>query len=84
VEAPGISVFYKDNSGSIFRNYSAYARGTENVVNTYNYLDLVPKGRDEDGLPLTMSWVRHHDRYADGSFADADKPYWPAEAAPGC
>jgi predicted dithiol-disulfide oxidoreductase (DUF899 family) len=44
----------------------AYARGTENVVNTYNYLDLVPKGRDEDDLPFTMSWVRHHDRYADG------------------
>jgi predicted dithiol-disulfide oxidoreductase (DUF899 family) len=81
-EAPGISVFYKDQSGSIFHTYSAYARGTENVVNTYNYLDLVPKGRDEDSLPFTMSWVRHHDRYADGYLADADKPYWPAEAAP--
>jgi hypothetical protein len=23
----------------------------------------VPKGRDEDGLDFTMSWVRHHDRY---------------------
>ena len=56
------------------------ARGTENVVNTYNYLDLVPKGRDEDGLPFTMSWVRHHDRYADGYLADADKPCWPAGA----
>jgi len=82
VEAPGISVFYKDKSGSIFHTYSAYARGTENVVNTYNYLDLVPKGRDEDDLPFTMSWVRHHDRYADGYLADADKPYWPAEATP--
>ena len=27
-----------------------------------------------------MSWVRHHDRYEDGYLADADKPYWPAEA----
>jgi predicted dithiol-disulfide oxidoreductase (DUF899 family) len=45
-----------------------------NIVNTYNYLDLVPKGRDEDGLPFTMSWVRHHARYADGYLADADKP----------
>jgi predicted dithiol-disulfide oxidoreductase (DUF899 family) len=80
-EAPGISVFYKDKSGDIFHTYSAYARGTENVVNTYNYLDFVPKGRDEDSLPFTMSWVRHHDRYADGHLADADKPYWPAEAA---
>lgn len=79
-EAPGISIFYKDDGGNIFHTYSAYARGTENVLNTYNYLDLVPKGRDEDGLSFTMSWVRHHDRYADGYLADADKPYWPADA----
>jgi predicted dithiol-disulfide oxidoreductase (DUF899 family) len=81
-EAPGISVFYKDKNGNIFHTYSAYARGTESVLNTYNYLDLVPKGRDEDSLPFTMSWVRHHDRYATGYLADADKPYWPADAVP--
>jgi predicted dithiol-disulfide oxidoreductase (DUF899 family) len=80
-EAPGISVFYKDKAGNIFHTYSAYARGTETTMNTYNYLDYVPKGRDEDALPFTMSWVRHHDRYADGRLADADKPYWPANAA---
>ena len=81
-EAPGISIFCRDKSGSIFHTYSRYARGTENVVNTYNYLDLVPKGRDEDSLPFTMAWVRHHDRYEDGYLADADRPYWPADAAP--
>jgi predicted dithiol-disulfide oxidoreductase (DUF899 family) len=81
-EAPGISVFYKDKKGDVFHTYSAYARGTESVVNTYNYLDLVPKGRDEDGLYFPMAWVRHHDRYEDGRLADADKPYWPAEATP--
>jgi predicted dithiol-disulfide oxidoreductase (DUF899 family) len=80
-EAPGISVFYKDKDGNIFHTYSAYARGTENVVNTYNYLDLVPKGRDEDNLPFTMSWVRHHDQYESGYLADADRPYWPAQSA---
>ena len=79
-EAPGISVFYKDKNGGVFHTYSAYPRGTENVVNTYNYLDLVPKGRDEDGLYFPMAWVRHHDRYEDGRLADADRPYWPAEA----
>jgi predicted dithiol-disulfide oxidoreductase (DUF899 family) len=78
-EAPGISVFYKDEDGNIFHTYSAYARGSENTINTYNYLDLVPKGRDEDGLPFAMSWLRHHDRYADGRLEDADRPYWPAE-----
>jgi predicted dithiol-disulfide oxidoreductase (DUF899 family) len=79
-EAPGISVFFKDGGGNIFHTYSCYARGSESVLNTYNYLDLVPKGRDEDGLYFPMAWVRHHDRYADGYLADAAKPYWPAEA----
>jgi predicted dithiol-disulfide oxidoreductase (DUF899 family) len=77
VEAPGISVFYKDKAGNIFHTYSAYARGSENTINTYNYLDLVPKGRDEGSLPFTMAWLRHHDRYDSGRLADADRPYWP-------
>jgi len=81
-EGPGISVFYKDENGDIFHTYSAYARGTETTMNTYNYLDLVPKGRDEPALSFTMSWLRHHDRYADGYLADPDKPYWPADAVP--
>jgi predicted dithiol-disulfide oxidoreductase (DUF899 family) len=80
-EAPGISVFYKNGKGEVFHTYSTFARGTEVVLNTYNYLDLVPKGRDEDSLPFPMAWVRHHDRYADGKLADAEKPYWPANAA---
>jgi len=80
-EAPGISVFYKDASGGIFHTYSAYARGTETSIGAYNYLDLVPKGRDEDALAFTMAWVRHHDRYSDGHLADQGKPYWPANAA---
>jgi predicted dithiol-disulfide oxidoreductase (DUF899 family) len=79
-EAPGLSVFYKDKQRNIFHTYSAYARGSERTINAYNYLDFVPKGRDEDALPFTMAWVRHHDRYADGKLADADRPYWPAEA----
>jgi predicted dithiol-disulfide oxidoreductase (DUF899 family) len=66
-EGPGISVFYKNANGDVFHTYSSYARGTEMLVGTYNYLDLVPKGRDEDDLAFTMSWVRHHDRYSDGN-----------------
>jgi len=62
-EAPGISVFYKDGTGDIFHTYSGYARGLDLLVGAYNYLDLVPKGRDEDDLSFTMAWVRHHDRY---------------------
>jgi len=65
-EAPGISVFYKDEHGEVFHTYSAYARGLDLLVGAYNYLDLAPKGRDEDALAFTMAWVRHHDRYSDG------------------
>ena len=66
-EGPGVSVFYKDENGDIFHTYSAYARGLDILVGTYNFLDLAPKGRDEDALPFTMSWVRHHDKYEDNS-----------------
>jgi len=76
-EAPGISVFFKNDAGEVFHTYSAFARGMESLINTYNYLDFVPKGRDEDGLAFTMSWVRHHDRYSSGYLADPSKPYWP-------
>ncbi len=60
----GISVFYKDSRGAVFHTYSCYARGIEVVNGTYHFLDLVPKGRDEDPDD-TQSWVRYHDRYQD-------------------
>ena len=62
-EGPGASVFFKDEAGDIFHTYSAYARGLDLLIGTYNVLDLVPKGRDEAELPYTMAWIRHHDRY---------------------
>ncbi len=57
----GISVFYKDEKGNIFHTYSAYARGIDMMNVDYQYLDLVPKGRDEGGQgPF---WVQRHDEY---------------------
>ncbi len=76
-EAPGASVFAKDPSGRLFHSYSTYGRGLDALIGTYTLLDLVPKGRNEGELPFGMAWVRHHDRYDGGGFADADKPYWP-------
>jgi predicted dithiol-disulfide oxidoreductase (DUF899 family) len=58
----GMSVFFKDAEGNVFHTYSAYARGIDLLNTAYNYLDLVPKGRDEHG-PNTQSWVRRHDEY---------------------
>lgn len=62
-EAPGISVFYKDDAGDVFHTYSTFGRGVEVMMGTYNLLDLTPKGRDERDPAHTMAWVRHHDRY---------------------
>jgi len=64
-EAHGISVFYKDEQGNLFHTYSCYSRGLDMLNVGYHYLDLVPKGRDEDGLSFSQSWVRHHDKYDD-------------------
>jgi predicted dithiol-disulfide oxidoreductase (DUF899 family) len=62
-EAPGISVFCKDDAGEIFHTYSTYGRGVEVMMGTYNLLDLTPKGRDERNVDYKMEWIRHHDRY---------------------
>ncbi|MEQ9323473.1 MAG: thioredoxin family protein [Polyangiaceae bacterium] len=62
-ELPGFTAFFKDESGRIFRTYSCYARGLDALNPTYAMLDRAPKGRDEDGLPYTMSWVRLKDEY---------------------
>jgi predicted dithiol-disulfide oxidoreductase (DUF899 family) len=80
-EAPGISVFYKDGAGDIFHTYSCYARGGDSLIGAYNYLDLTPKGRDEDALAFTMAWVRHHDRYSDDYVVDPKAPYLPPKGS---
>jgi predicted dithiol-disulfide oxidoreductase (DUF899 family) len=59
-EREGVSVFAREN-GSIFHTYSTYARGIDLLNTAYNYLDLVPKGRDEAGR--SQFWVRRHDEY---------------------
>ncbi|HXW19278.1 MAG TPA: DUF899 family protein, partial [Roseiarcus sp.] len=61
-ETPGVSVFARDGE-AVFHTYSCYQRGLDILNGAYNFLDLVPKGRDEDDLAFSMSWVRHHDRY---------------------
>lgn len=61
-EMPGLSVFARDEKGRVFHTYSAYARGLDMLVGTYQFLDLVPKGRDENP-ENTMDWVRRHDEY---------------------
>ncbi|MDP6516925.1 MAG: DUF899 domain-containing protein [Alphaproteobacteria bacterium] len=64
-EAPGLSVFAKDETGAIFHTYSTFGRGLDMLNAAYHHLDLVPKGRDEAGLPYAMAWVSRHDSYED-------------------
>ena len=64
-EAPGLSVFYRNDAGDVFHTYSTYGRGVEVMMGTYRLLDLVPKGRDEAGPAGGMAWVRHHDKYGE-------------------
>jgi predicted dithiol-disulfide oxidoreductase (DUF899 family) len=80
-EGPGASAFYKDAAGNVFHTYSTYARGLDIFVGAYNWLDIAPKGRDEDGLAFTMAWVRHHDKYAEGEKVDPKAQFVSPKAA---
>ena len=84
-EMSGVSVFCKDAEGDAFHTYSSYARGGDILLGAYNYLDLVPKGRDETGPRHNLTdWVRHHDRYdAKGTVARTGR-YQPAGASDSC
>lgn len=60
-EMHGVSVFAKADDGQIYHSYSTYGRGLDMLNGAYNYIDLAPKGRNEDN---GMSWLRHHDNYS--------------------
>ncbi|MFO0917789.1 MAG: thioredoxin family protein [Planctomycetaceae bacterium] len=78
-DLPGLSVFYRNDSGQIFHTYSTYARGLDLFITAYNYLDICPKGRDEEEAP-NMSWVRHHDRYDLAELIDPWQEHQPSLA----
>ncbi len=82
-ERPGASVFFKNPAGEIFHTYSTYGRGLDILIGAYNLIDLVPKGRDEDGLRHSMAWVRHHDRY-EGAVGDPKASYQQPKSASCC
>jgi len=81
-ELSGDSVFYQDSSGDIFHTYSTHGRGDEQFVSTYMYLDVTPKGRNENGPRYNLTdWVRHHDRYEDGGSVNEHGRYVAAKKA---
>ena len=82
-ERPGASVFFKNETGEVFHTYSTYGRGLDMFLGAYHFLDIAPKGRDEDGLAWSMAWVRHHDRY-DGAVVDTKATYPEPKSASCC
>ncbi len=60
-ELPAMSVFLREDD-EIFHTYSTYQRGLDLFLNTYNFLDVTPLGRQEEGARI-QGWIRHHDRY---------------------
>ncbi len=62
-ELPGVSVFARGKDEKVYHTYSCYSRGLDMLNTAYHYLDLTPKGRDEQDLDFSMSWVRYRDRY---------------------
>ncbi len=84
-ELSGNSVFYRNAAGEIFHTYSSYGRGNEEVLGTYVYLDLTPKGRNETGPRHNLTdWVRHHDRYGAGGSVASTGRYVTASNDDGC
>jgi len=71
----GDSIFYKDNSGEIFHTYSTYGRGGEQFLSIYGYLDVMPKGRNENGPYHSLTdWARPRNMYGKGGDRRSERP----------
>jgi predicted dithiol-disulfide oxidoreductase (DUF899 family) len=63
-ELPGFSVFYKAEDEAIYHTYSGYSRAGGGFLGAYAFLDVAPKGRQENGPHFNlMDWVKRHDCY---------------------
>jgi predicted dithiol-disulfide oxidoreductase (DUF899 family) len=72
----GDSVFFKDDAGAIFHTYSTYGRGGEEFLGAYRYLDVMPKGRDENGPYHSLAdWVRPRNMYRKGGVVEGNGRY---------
>ena len=61
----GASIFARDESGEVFHTYSTFARGIENLMGTFMWLDLTPKGRHQ--------FDDHRSRLSEDGLRDARK-----------
>lgn len=72
----GRSVFFKDASGEIYLTYASFGRGGEDFLTAYRILDVMPKGRDENGPYHTLGdWVRLKNMYGKGGTVERNGRY---------
>jgi predicted dithiol-disulfide oxidoreductase (DUF899 family) len=78
----GDSVFFKDESGQIFHTSSTFGRGGEEFLGIYRFLDVMPKGRDENGPNHTLAdWARPRNMYDKGGTVEANGRYHQSDDA---
>src|SRR6202167_883315 len=69
----GDSGFFKDDGGQIFHTYSTFGRGGEQFLGAYSYLDVTPKGRNENGPYHSLTdWVRPKNMYGKGGTVEGN------------
>jgi predicted dithiol-disulfide oxidoreductase (DUF899 family) len=72
----GRSVFFKGEDGQIYLTYASFGRGGEDFLTAYRILDVMPKGRQENGPFHSLAdWVRPHDRYGKGGMVEPNGRY---------
>ncbi|MGH7125045.1 MAG: DUF899 domain-containing protein [Stellaceae bacterium] len=79
----GLSVFLRGDDGAIYLTYASFARGGEEALAVYAILDMMPKGRQENGPYHSLGdWVRPHDQYGKGGTVEGNGRYHAADC--GC
>jgi predicted dithiol-disulfide oxidoreductase (DUF899 family) len=77
----GRSVFFKDENGELYLTYASFSRGGEDFLTAYRILDVMPKGREENGPYHSLAdWVWPRDRYGNGGMVEGNGRYH----APSC
>src|SRR5262249_40517628 len=76
VGGAGNNVFYRNEDGEIFHTYAIYGRGGEAFLGIYRLIDLMPKGREENGPYHSMGdWVRPRTMYGKGGMVEVNGRY---------
>jgi len=78
----GDRVFFRDSAGQIYLTYATFGRGGEEFLGAYRILDVMPKGRNENGPTHSLAdWVRPRDIYGKGGTVEANGRYHQSECA---